>query len=264
MKILAPVVLLIGALLTGNAAAAIPDAVALIRAEAGAHRLLLVGEMHGTRETPQLVAALAESYAATGPVLLALELDGSLMPAIKSYLASEGGPQAHAKLLAASAWHVPRTRNDGRRNLEVIELIERMRVLRKAGRDVAVLPFDFRLADSTDSQARDRAMAARLRIAHESLPRGRLIVLAGNVHAWLAKPSFGPPELQDPMGSWLVDLEPWSVYIAARGGEYWACRERCGPSMQAAVFHSSGRVTDGTSQFRIVLPRYTVARLIEE
>ena len=54
-------------------------------------------------------------------------------------------------------------------------------------------------------------MAGRIRAAFETLPSGRLLVLSGNVHAMVAKPGYAPPEKQDPMGSYLRDLDPWSV-----------------------------------------------------
>lgn len=50
------------------------DTAAQIRQHAGDHRLLVLGEFHGTRETPLLVRQLVDGYSRTGPVLLALEL----------------------------------------------------------------------------------------------------------------------------------------------------------------------------------------------
>ena len=41
-----------------------------IEAAAGSHRLIVLGETHGTRETPRLAAALVQHYAAREPVLL--------------------------------------------------------------------------------------------------------------------------------------------------------------------------------------------------
>ena len=61
------------------------------------------------------------------------------------------------------------------------------------------------------------------------------------MHAWLKKPLF-ESHFQEPMGSFLRDLQPYSVDIAARSGD---------PG-------------DRVSNLRVVLPRFTIARLIPE
>jgi hypothetical protein len=62
--------LALGVALTAHA----DDTAAQIRQHAGEHRLLVLGEFHGTRETPLLVRQLVDDYSRNGPVLLALEL----------------------------------------------------------------------------------------------------------------------------------------------------------------------------------------------
>ncbi len=73
------------------------DNAAQIRQHAGDHRLLVLGEFHGTRETPLLVRELMEAYAADGtPVRLALELPTDENAALATYLASSGTVKARA------------------------------------------------------------------------------------------------------------------------------------------------------------------------
>lgn len=91
---------------------------------------------------------------------------------------------------------------------------------------------------------------------------GRLVVLTGNVHAMREKPRDAPPQMQRPMGSYLRDLDPFSVDIVARQGEFWACIERCGPIEESAGAKVSQVDGSGVWDFRIVLPRFSVARLI--
>ena len=50
------------------------EAAKTLVASAGVSRLILLGEMHGTREIPRLVAHVVSHYAAEGPVLLGLEI----------------------------------------------------------------------------------------------------------------------------------------------------------------------------------------------
>jgi erythromycin esterase-like protein len=241
---------------------AIVDAAQLIRSEAGDHRLILLGEMHATQEIPTLVGKLVAVYSQQGPVLLGMEVHRSEQAALRRYLASDGGKSAQSALQASPFWNVKGVQHDGRRNYDALDLIEEVRRLRHHGRDVDILAYDKPANQSLDSQQRDEAMAARLRDAFASMPRGRLLVLSGNVHAMLRRPRDAPPEMQMPMGAYLHDLDPYSVNISANRGEYWGCMQQCGPLAVMQSHRSSGRSSDGINNLEIVLPRFTVARLI--
>lgn len=238
------------------------DAVESIRTGAGDHRLILLGEMHGTRQIPALVGKLVAAYAAEGPALLGLEVHTSEHGAMHRYLASDGGAQSRADLLASPFWKTNGVQHDGRRNYGTIDLIEQVRQLRVQGRDVAIVPYDNSPNHPVDSQARDEDMAFRLRAAYAALPRGRLLVLSGNVHAMLQRPSYAPEQMQTPMGSYLRDLNAYSVNITANGGEFWACMARCGPVAMQSSDRVTGRVGGGVHDFEVVLPMFTLARLI--
>jgi erythromycin esterase-like protein len=240
---------------------AIDNAVGLIRAEAGGHRLLLLGEMHGTREIPELIGRLLAGYANQGPVLLGLEVHHSNQPALDDYVASNGDPAAQAALRATPFWNVAGMQHDGRRNLDLLALIEKVRRLRTQGRAVAILAYDNPPGANVDSQARDKAMAGRLRAAFAALPRGRLLVLSGNVHAMLERPEYAPVQMQAPMGSYMRDLDPFSVNIAASSGTFWACMAKCGPAAAQPSARTSGP-DKGAYNLQIVLPRFSLARLI--
>ena len=241
-------------------------AAASLTAAAGPHRLLLLGEMHGTREAPQLAAQLASGYAQEGPVLVVLELSRSIDAALQAYLASDGGAAARQALLADAYWHKPKAQSDGRRNLEVVDLLEHLRRLRAQGRDVSVLAMDLAVGEAMGSEDRDLAMARRLRAAFQSAPkRTRVLVVCGNVHAMKARPSFAPPEMQTPMGSRLLDLDPYAVNLMAQAGAYWACiNQVCDARAVQAMPAVSGPDGSGAYDYRIVLPRYTVARMSPE
>lgn len=240
----------------------IADAVRLIRSEAAGHRLILLGEKHGTQQIPRLVAKLVSAYAEQGPVLLGLEVHHSEQAALRRYLASDGGPSARSALQAGPFWNVKGVQHDGRRNYATLDLIEQLRQLRVQGQAIDILPYDNPPNQIADSQKRDKAMAVRLRNAFAALPRGRLLVVSGNVHAMLVRPSYAPAEMQTPMGSYLRDLDPYSVNISANGGESWTCMQQCGPIAIAPSAQASGRASDGAYNLEIVLPRFTVARLI--
>lgn len=243
-------------------APAIADAATLIRKQAAGHRLILIGELHGTRQVPELVARLVTAYASSEPVLLGLEVHASEQPAIDRYLRSDGDAKARAALARGAFWRTRGVQHDGRRNYDVLDLIEKVRRLEAAGREVGVLAFDNPAGDAVESQARDKAMADRLRRAFAAMPRGRLLAVAGNVHAMLERPAYAPAQMQTPMGSWLRDLHPFSIDIGAREGDFWACMKTCGSVAVQPRADASGPTDGGDYNLLIVLPRLTVAHLI--
>lgn len=146
----------------------------------------------------------------------------------------------------------------------MLDLIEDMRRLRAAGRDIAVLAYDMNPdTPRADAGARDRVMAQTVRAGHAALPRGRLLVLGGNVYAMLERPSYAPPQMPTPMGAHLRDLAPASVRIGAGRGRSWACfgARPCGP---LAADRSPGRTGPQPLPytFGVMLERFTLARLI--
>lgn len=218
----------------------VPAATDLLLEAIGDHRLTLVGEMHGTRETPALVGAAIEHLAAKGEtVVLALEIADREQPAIDAYLASAGTPADRAALLASPHWAQPP--HDGRDSVAMFDLIERMRVLRAGGNDIAVAPFD---PDGLED--RDRGMADRLRALAAGRAHARILVLTGNMHATVAAPEWlanGGARIEPPMtaGRYLHDLDPKSVYVHAASGEFWMCTDDdCKP--QAVGSNATGVV----------------------
>ncbi|HEU0152702.1 MAG TPA: calcium-binding protein [Arenimonas sp.] len=241
-----------------------PEAAAkTLVAAAGDARLILLGEMHGTREIPRLVAHLVTIYAAEGPVLLGLEIPGSGQADLRRYLDSPGADADRAALLATPYWNVQGDQHDGRRSHDVLDLVEHVRLLRAQGRDVSLLAYDAEPGPRIDANARDRIMAARVRASFDALPRGRLLVLTGNVHAQRERPVYAPPQMQVPMGHWLRDKQPWSVDIYAFSGAFWACFDRyCRAAPVNPGQQRTGVLQDEVYDYRLLLDRFTVARLV--
>jgi erythromycin esterase-like protein len=230
-------------------------------AVADGQRLLLLGEMHGTREIPQLTGDVVERLSRSGPLLLALEIHASEHRSLAAYLHSDGSPAQREALRRRPYWSVPASRNDGRRSEDMLDLVEQVRSLRALGRDVAILPFDVANGDPRGAEWRDRAMAECLRRAWSALPNGRMLVLTGNVHAMRLRPAYAPPQMQTPMAVDLQDLQPYSIDIAAQAGEYWACPSSgCGPQ-PVTPGAEGGRLDEAEAyDYRLVLPRFTAAR----
>lgn len=205
------------------------DTAAQIRQHAADHRMLVLGEFHGTRETPLLVRQLVDDYSRDGtPVLLALELPRGENPTLRQYLASDGGAAARQQLHGRAFWTVPDDQHDGRRSRDMLAMIESLRTLKAQGRVIDVVGYDVNSSDG-NNQTRDDRMAAELRRLYRRLPHGaRMVVLTGNVHAMLRRPADAPPEMQtQPMASLLRDLDVYSVRLGALRGQAWACADTC-------------------------------------
>lgn len=211
-------------------AAPAPDETATqIMRHAGEHRLVVLGEYHGTAETPLLVADLMERYSRdTAAVRLALELPMSENVALARYLRSDGGADARETLRTSPFWAVKDDQHDGRRSRDMLALIEAVRVLRAQGRDVGVAGYDDETGASTRNDQRDAAMATHLRQQFNALPAdARMLVLTGNVHAMRTRPADAPPEMQKTMAAYLLDLPLYSVRLEALRGHFWACFQPC-------------------------------------
>ncbi|MGY5942581.1 calcium-binding protein [Stenotrophomonas forensis] len=244
------------------------DTAAQIRQHAGDHRLLVLGEFHGTRETPLLVRQLVEAYVADGAaVRLALELPTHENAALATYMASAGTAEARAALRGTTYWNVHSRMHDGRRSEDMLDLIEAARVLRSEGRDVQVLGFDRVLsADMAGTGARDQVMAEEVRAHATALSKnGRLLVLTGNVHGMRRQPQM---IAYPPMTALLKDLDLYNVRIEARGGEGWGCAApgRCEARQLPDHTGASLRVDTGADRsydLWVWLPRFSVARLLD-
>lgn len=231
--------------------------------EAGEHRLVVLGEMHGTREVPLLAGDLVEQWSAAGPVLLALEIPAGEHPALRAVVTGGGADTALAAVRERPWWQVPDAGNDGRRSEDVLALVQRVGRLKASGRDVAVLAFDPRDIRCHERGNCEAAMAHVLRQAHGALPRGRIVVVTGNVHAMRLRPRDAPAAFpEQPMTALLRDLAPFSVNVAAQRGAFWACGDTCGP-MPVAPARSGGREgADAPFDYRLLLPAFTPIRQV--
>ena len=249
-----------------SAVASSPSAKDLLLQVIGDHRVVLLGELHGTQETPALAGQLAAHFAATHrPALLGLEIARNEQDDVDRYLASDGGAEAQASLLAGEHWSPP---HDGRDSQAMLELIEEVRQLRASGADVRIIYFD---AHDAEMNLRNRRMADTLRAAAVRSPGAILLVLTGNVHAMTHRPPGGlygedgkPIEAPMTAGRYLSNLDPVSVDIDAASGEYWACLSygQCNRqavrsrTTQARAVLEKEVPTESAWDYSLVLPRF--------
>lgn len=246
-------------------------AVRLVVDAIGAHRLVLLGEMHGTHETPALVAELLTTLAARDEsLLLALEMARQEQAAVDGYVASSGDAAARSRLLAGTHWRD--AMHDGRDSAAMLALIEHVRRLRQAGRTVSLALFDDLDAFSAGAD-RDEVMAKHLRAVVAANPNARVLVLTGNIHA-MVRPfksqmvgADGKPiQLPGTAGDYLADLNPWSLRIDGAEGSMWVCvgardcgvrpLQGAGPQRQPLFTHLGN---DEPWDARLLLPLFTAS-----
>jgi hypothetical protein len=190
--------------------------------------VLLLGEVHGTVESPRFLGDAACLAARRAPVTVALEIPEDEQPRLDAFLADPAS--SRDALLAGDFWGV----RDGRSSLAMLDLLERLRAERAAGLDVAVLAFD-QGDGPRPPGTRDQGMAARIAAAIEAAPGRTFLVYAGNVHTARSRgvrwdPAFEPAGYAlAARGVALVSLD-----VGRHGGGFWACvpdqagRTRCG------------------------------------
>jgi hypothetical protein len=175
-----------------------------ITAEAGS--VWWFGEMHGTEESPTFIGDVACSVAQAGyHVQVALEIWATEQTRIEKFLATGD----RATLLAGPFW----AQHDGRSSAAMVELLDRVRWLRRAGANIDVVAFDV-----TDKPDRDEAMAIKVLATRHD--KGVVVGLSGNIHSRRTKWNATTP-----LVSHLVDAKlPIKTHdISAAGGTMWSC-----------------------------------------
>lgn len=194
-------------------------------------KILLLGEMHGTAESPAFVADLACHAAKAGrPVTVALEVNRAEAPRVEAYLASKGLSEDRAAFLQGDFWsHQGR---DGRSSEAMASLVESLRKLRQQGASLKVELLDPGPGGYKDGPDRDRQMAANLAAAVERSPGDVFVSLTGNLHnrivrGWSNNPGY------EWMGYLLRQKHAdrvVSLNVSSTGGTAWVCfGEDCGP-----------------------------------
>lgn len=220
--------------------------------------VLLLGELHGTREAPAFVETVAcRALARDLPVLVGLELPVAEAAKVAEYLASDGGERAEAALLAGPLWQAEY--QYGVASRAVVDLLDALRARKAAGAAVEVVLYDpGRVAE------RDRGMAQNLAAALGARTEAFAVVLSGNLHNRLTVGTRFDPELE-PMGHLLVKRlagrRVVSLDMAHQGGTAWLCfnsdAEECGPKkVTGEAGRTSGVELDAADDGRPYSGRY--------
>lgn len=205
-------------------------------------RVLVVGEIHGTAEAPVAVAEMACAAAGDGPVIVALELEDTLQPTFDAYLSAPDAASARAALEGSSLLN--RRYQDGRSSRAMLEMMERLRQLRAAGRDVSIHAFQpqsLTRGRDLDQSWYELNMGYLLGQARHRRPEARIIALMGSYHARKTPhPAF--PAGGIPATGHLPTTEVVTLKIAQQGGESWSCGDdTCGVSPVLETYNPEAR-----------------------
>lgn len=199
-------------------------------------RYLIFGEMHGTTEGPGYFAEIVCEAAKAGPLAVGIEFPARLQPALDIFLSSSGDKAA------AAAFHrafLPFAGGDGRGSIAMLQMIERLQMLKLAGAGIRVVAFvppdpnDPNETDPTQTPYEKRLAKGVLTAAANQ----RVVVLVGNIHAMrMPFANFEPMAMHLPVGDTL------SFNLTSSGGEAWNCMSACGPNPMPAKTEGPPRV----------------------
>jgi hypothetical protein len=189
---------------------------------------VFIGDLHGSVESPAVLAALACHAVKSGrPLVVAMEYDAKDQSVLDQFLLTADETRAVEALTATPHWTQNR---DGRASAAMRDALLEMRRLARAGNSVKLVAYDLWGETSADRDKRSAELIRRIRGDKERA--AYWIVFGGNVHARKAKglPFHNAPsgsEDHEPLGYLIRD---WGlIHLDAHygGGAAWGCT---GPS----------------------------------
>lgn len=197
-----------------------------------AGKVILLGELHGTAESPAFALNVAcHGARADLPVIVGLELSPDEQARVDAYLGSTGGEADREAVLSGTIWQ--REYQDGRNSRAMFELIEGLRALRREGNAVRVVLFD---AGGGGGKSRDQRMAENLARAIGPASDSLSVILAGNLHTRVvASPRYEP--MGHALGKKIETERLVALDAAYANGSAWVCT----PSDGCGAFGLKGR-----------------------
>jgi len=188
-----------------------------------AGKVLLIGEQHGTAESPAFVRDLACQAVQAGlPLRVGIELPESERARVQAFLASNGDDDSRRALIAGGRWQADY--QYGLTSEAMLGLFEGLRALAKQGHDLRIVLFD--QPGGGGSEARDRRMADFLAGVVKESTEDVVLVLTGNIHSRVSPGTRWNPEYE-PMGYLLSQAVPAeriiALDVAHSGGTAWVC-----------------------------------------
>lgn len=192
---------------------------------------IVIGELHGTTETPAIFAdAVCLTAAKRGPLIVGLEIPSGDQSRIDSFMNSDGGPAARSEFFKAMIWHMGK---DGRSSEAFFRLLDRLRQMHAAGLVTRVVAFqDSHPVSGPPGAGQGPNEKRYAAILHDAAkPGNTVIALVGELHARKTEVDFGQPFM--PMAGLLPPDQTLTLNVVGNGGVAWYCTgpspADCGP-----------------------------------
>lgn len=192
-------------------------------------QIVVIGEVHGSKEIPNLVENLLCLLSKKStPYLLALEMPTSEQEGLDLYANSSEAISFEDVFGKSVFWN--KTLHDGRSSVAIAQLIEKARELSKQGAMLKVVAFD---SGSRGTRSPSENFGDNLKSALEKNPGYKMLVLTGRLHAANRREetSTNKTRITDLAGEYrLLNLQ--GIF---NGGQTWSCRGltiaelSCGP-----------------------------------
>ncbi len=211
--------------------------------------VIVISELHGTNEIPDLVGRLACTLVKNGKKLIVgLEIPTDRQDAINRYMASEGSDQDIATLIHSDFGKL----EDGRSSQAILRLVETLRRIRQSGALIAVMGYDISVGslpiplfknEQIWSGERDLAMARNIESRARVYGDFILLNLVGAFHASKSKGVAWNSEYE-PMAYLLSQRIPiHSISVEFAGGTAWGCLKPKPDGAMNCLINSVGKFT---------------------
>ena len=200
-------------------------------AERSAGKYLVLGEMHGSSESPEAVADYVCAVAEDGPVLLAIEFSSTDNA---DWQRAWSAPHSRFREILLGQVEEWNGREDGVASEAMLAMLVRLHALKEAGLDIDVVAFNGANGDAQRAafaglpgqEPHEAAQAVNIRAAAGQRDYAHMVVLVGNLHARKTPTSLGPVTIR-PMAMLLAGPERVvSLDMHTDGGETWGCQLR--------------------------------------
>jgi hypothetical protein len=210
-----------------------PNPVDILLSEYDPKSVLIIGEYHGTKETPALVFELANKLSVEQAVTIGLEIPTQEQQRIDNFLLSNGDSHAKSEILKGPFWQKPTQSSDGRRSQAMLQLLDSIRNFKS--KDIYIIALD---DESFHKKNKDRRQGLAERIIKTAKNTEAFIVLMGNYHARVTPinssvtsegQKIEKPPL--PTAARLGELSVTSVKVDSCDKGFWGCFKpgSCGP-----------------------------------
>jgi len=186
-------------------------------------RLVILGELHGTKEAPAFAGTLVCNLAkGNKKIAFAIEMPASTQAQLQSAFLQNQKISASNEFDALSFWNS--SFQDGKRSQAYKDLLMTLWDLRATNESIKLIAIDVDETPNNTGNAREQYMASRLSSFLQEFPDYVVVALVGNLHA---RKLQGTPwnKAYIPMAFFLRDINFITFDIGYTAGSAWNCNK---------------------------------------